>query len=764
MYLAEDDEEAPWAIFKVFLNTDRSDKRLRRRNDSGIILEANNLYDHPVTNASKQWACEAISGKHEDHPAWKRIGIEGGTRRSRTEFQEMFGLTASQLTYWFKLYKEGELQKNPEAAMQKGRPRIIDEKAMARVMANVRPQKGAKSGAKLAMKRKNTAQMMSVFQEAVQETATRRGKSKLKVLAAKPPSKSTLSLYRREYNLNERVPQPQFEARQEALKDPFLIIAWVAIMIVFFGHLPGFKKFNIDFSMVKVLPPGAGRRVWYCTEEEAEAIEAGERFVLQTAEATGTGNAVFVKYAVLAEFCGSVAPMVVILAVDGMPEDGFLVEKVLGLSYSNEVTSFGYLIFVPRRAGNAASNKWLHEEYICKHIAECDARNAHLPGGDMKSAVYFDSEHGPLEAAMQTETLQMYRDQEIYPLRGVVSGTSEHQLLDKGPIFMGIHATVASVARNSIDVKSDALRSHLDVAFEKLKMGYPTAKVTAGWKEQARHGVEVLVHAVQANVTGAKIREAGALIGQHVRVGETPSYLHPGYEKTTVDAMKILSLCTTEFSDGQVESILTNLPEMVDVTRNKGRLTMELIENLTGIKRREYKDRDGAPLGQSLPSCLTCVAEEERYRQYKKDRDPEEIKKKKQQAAVRERAEKILNDKKKKEDKAAARAATLAATQARHAQMTKAQIAQEKKEAARVARAKAARLRQVKKRREEAMILRCHAVLNGEAENFDGIDDEGDDADEVGELTPARGDAAAGEEEDIGADMEGENEEENDAD
>lgn len=612
--------EEPWEIFEVTLERElRSagqDQRLRARATDNNIAEANDLQFYPVTNASKQWACEAIDGMHLDHPAWQRLGIKAGTRLSRIQFRELFGLTRHQMQHWFDCYKQNRFSDNPEEVMQAGAGSKIDAIAMKDVIAHARGllPDGPRNG-RAARKRKNLGEMAPVFKKAVADTAERRGASAMEIEAAAPISVSTIRRYKLRESLGERKPQPQTEARKKALADPFLLISWVVMMVAFFGVLCAFKKFNIDFSMVKVLPPGAGQRVFFCREEEAEAEEAGLRFILEQNNNDGNGNAMFAKYAMMSEFNGLFAPLLAIFQCDGMPADGCHVGRIPGLSASNEIAAYGYIMILPKRAGNAVSNKWIHEDYIIKYISESDKRSADLEGGGQRSCIYFDSEHGPLEAGMQPGTLAKYREHDIAALRGMVSGTSRHQLMDDIPLFRVVHQTAASVARNGVDVQHELMRKGLSIEFAKLKQNYPEAKATKSWCEKATHAAEVLAYSAQKGSAAEAVRESGIRIGQHVRVGDTPKYQHPGYEKTTVDVHKIMTRCTTDFTNEEVENILTNLPEMVDTAHNKGRITQKQMAELTGIDPTPYTDRDGKSLDQSYPTCITNPNEEDRWRQ-----------------------------------------------------------------------------------------------------------------------------------------------------
>jgi len=90
----------------------------------------------------------------------------------------------------------------------------------------------------------------------------------------------------------------------------------------------------------------------------------------------------FFKFGTLGNGSGQLAKIVAILQIKNMPEGSFFVAEVLGLSLTGEASGSGWLMVVPNRCGNKASNTWFHK-FVIQHIVEQDKINAALPGSEV---------------------------------------------------------------------------------------------------------------------------------------------------------------------------------------------------------------------------------------------------------------------------------------------------------------------------------------------------------------------------------------------
>lgn len=153
----------------------------------------------------------------------------------------------------------------------------------------------------------------------------------------------------------------------------------------------------------------------------------------------------FFKFTCLGNAGGYLSKLLVIVQVKSMPENTFFVRELKGLAHTSECGNSGYLLFVPKRGGNEASNAWFHQGYIIPEISKADDINKDLLFGGMKSAIYLDGESTILTAAMQPVVLNNYRMKRINAVKGYPSGTSEHQSWDVGSSFMDIKAAIRKI-------------------------------------------------------------------------------------------------------------------------------------------------------------------------------------------------------------------------------------------------------------------------------------------------------------------------------
>jgi len=91
----------------------------------------------------------------------------------------------------------------------------------------------------------------------------------------------------------------------------------------------------------------------------------------------------FFKYTGMGNGDGQLGKYLGIVQVKNMPLDAFFVREVLGLSFTSEAGSSGFLMFVAKRSGNQASNKWLHTHFIIPTIVKFDECNKGLPGAEV---------------------------------------------------------------------------------------------------------------------------------------------------------------------------------------------------------------------------------------------------------------------------------------------------------------------------------------------------------------------------------------------
>lgn len=336
------------------------------------------------------------------------------------------------------------------------------------------------------------------------------------------------------------------------------------------------------------------------------------------------GNKIFLKYTCLGNADGQLSKLLVVVAVKDMPEDAFFVQLVKGLSFFRNVGSAGYLLFVKKRGGNPASNKWFHEGFIVPEISAADDVNKDLEFGSMKSAIYIDGESTILTAGMDHDVLGAYRNADINGVKGVPSGTSKHQAWDVSSAFLSMHAGVAKVARNNVSVRNEALQGNLRLYFRDFEAKFPSVKLSESFRKQVIYACEVMTFVLQGKaITGEKVQKAFIKTGQHVE--DHPSFSMPGFERTTIDVRRILGQCSSTFSDEELASFESNLPKLEQYCRLNGGLNDRILDDLDIVKMPDHKSRDNLVLWRQPPVIFTHAQQERQFDIWKRGKSPQDI-------------------------------------------------------------------------------------------------------------------------------------------
>jgi hypothetical protein len=333
----------------------------------------------------------------------------------------------------------------------------------------------------------------------------------------------------------------------------------------------------------------------------------------------------FFKFTCLGNAGGYLAKLLVIVQVKTMPENTFFVREVPGLAHTSECGCSGYLLLVPKRSGNDASNTWFHQGYLIPEIKKADEQNRNLEFGGMKSAIYIDGESSILTAGMKPEVLGDYRASDITGVKGYPAGTSKHQSWDVATIFMDIKAGVRKIARDGTDVSNEILQNGIAQALVEFSVEFPTATMPENFKKHITFGCEVLTHTMKTSaVTGPKLKKSFFQNGQHCNT--VPSFVMPGEDiRTTIDSRKIMAQCTTKISDAELLNFESHMEELVYECGRAGRTDEALMDSLNIVKQDDHVNRDDLVLCRKPPLIFTHEATEASFNLWQHDRSPDEI-------------------------------------------------------------------------------------------------------------------------------------------
>lgn len=69
---------------------------------------------------------------------------------------------------------------------------------------------------------------------------------------------------------------------------------------------------------------------------------------------------VYIKYMAMCNACGNSSSLVLIVAIDELPEDSFHVFEIAGMSIGITLGEIGYVVFCKSRAGNVSLWSWYY--------------------------------------------------------------------------------------------------------------------------------------------------------------------------------------------------------------------------------------------------------------------------------------------------------------------------------------------------------------------------------------------------------------------
>jgi hypothetical protein len=87
---------------------------------------------------------------------------------------------------------------------------------------------------------------------------------------------------------------------------------------------------------------------------------------------------VYIKYMAMCNACGNSSRLVLIVAIEDLPDEAFEVFPIIGMSISLSLAEIGYLVFCKSRAGNVELWKWYYKYVVVTTIYEANISLADL--------------------------------------------------------------------------------------------------------------------------------------------------------------------------------------------------------------------------------------------------------------------------------------------------------------------------------------------------------------------------------------------------
>jgi hypothetical protein len=165
------------------------------------------------------------------------------------------------------------------------------------------------------------------------------------------PSKSSFEKFHKKCNSTPRVAQSTTEARYREERDPRNFFTWAVLLFAYCVFLPARLVFNWDATTLSCGNDAVNRQKVYM-KVVPNNIEDYPPAVIEG------GLGMYIKKYFFHNSAGHVAPPVYVIADPSMEENEFAAFKIMGLSSTNAVNSYGYIVFCKSRAGHDNFYHW----------------------------------------------------------------------------------------------------------------------------------------------------------------------------------------------------------------------------------------------------------------------------------------------------------------------------------------------------------------------------------------------------------------------
>jgi hypothetical protein len=279
---------------------------------------------------------------------------------------------------------------------KRARPKILDEEAVKEFDAGHCGNRDLRT-------------LKVLFNKCASDTAIRSGENNPGEFVV--PSVSCFEKYHKACNSKAVLPQITTVARDREEKDPRNFFTWAILLLAYCVFLPAALVFNWDATTFSCGNDEHNRqKVYMKVVRDVDDKKAPPAIV-------GGGLGMYIKKYFFHNSAGQVAPPVYVVADDSMEPNTYRAFKISGLSSTNAVGGYGYLVFCQSRAGNDAFYYWYVTTVVLPFIVQV---REHLgvaglfPNGDMMSAfVSCDGEASQIRVLMRADVVALFRQARV---------------------------------------------------------------------------------------------------------------------------------------------------------------------------------------------------------------------------------------------------------------------------------------------------------------------------------------------------------------
>ena len=350
----------------------------------------------------------------------------------------------------------------------------------------------------------------------------------------------------------------------------------------------------------------------YCINPEGHATIVkckGDNDMPATALSEG-GLGFAIKYYHFHNANGDLAPAVFIIADDTMGVDEFFFEKVVGLSHTQIVGAFGYLVFTKTRNCNAAFYRWYANFIVAPFVDECrDSHECKNPDDTpMRAFVVCDGEPSQIQIFQESFILDLMRDSLIDFGKSPASCSAITQSSDDSDFFKASKKKLVRIRET--DYISQSLNTRLNNIISHRLDADDQPRMTSAKKSLVCNALQQVVYSIK-NVLTPEIVKQG-----YKRIGQFP-----------VSFRTSIGRCTRQVTARDMDVMEKELPAMVEIFRTTGKIT-EAQMDAAGIpsvnsESTNSKPKDERPMHQQrsvIMNSVDCIAQ---YRAHVERREAE---------------------------------------------------------------------------------------------------------------------------------------------
>jgi hypothetical protein len=552
-----------------------------------------NLSEYDFSSEEKVWLCDEVIEKHN---LLKKF-LPDSFKFNTSSISRLYCIPQTTLSSWVRKYRSGQ---QLYSSISK-RPRQLDNESIDKI-------KSSCEQAVIAKKPYKMSEISQLIVEGKSNTAHKSSRT-LSYSILKDPSSSYIRTFVAENDIGMKKGQVLTEARRKACEDPRMSYSWYLCCEAFSSNLPAEKKWNADASTFEIKQNESGG-MFLTLKTEARHSR------LQVAN-TESSLPIYIKYMAMANACGNSSPLVLIVAVDDMPEESFEVKEILSMCITTNLNDIGYLLFCKSRAGTKTLWFWYYKYIVIPTISAANTfyNNVNMDNTPMRNFFSTDGEAIILKQAFSPEIQQDFASNLIDYVKGGASTTGIHNALDRTTCFRDVRREVTKLSTDFCSDKESPMAKQINKCMQDIEDLYKI-KLSSMYKNKIIFGCDVITFAIQNGaISKKKLANGFRICGQHVAMNQNAS---EDEHQTTISFEKIMAQCYQHISRDDMNLMKQETPHFLTILRTTGQITEKDFDhkNIPKLCEEDYDIRDEFVLWRQRAVLITNVETVARFINY----------------------------------------------------------------------------------------------------------------------------------------------------